>query len=301
MAINSIGTSSYYAPAVSEMWNRSPVQSDASGQTVTKTTPPTPPPSMFSGVDIDQSGGLDQSEFETMLSQISENSDDSVDAEQLFASYDSDADGILSETEVTSFLDANKPAPPPPPGPDLTDIYADADEDGNGTIDSEETQTLVDMINNATGQELSTDDLLTAYDEDGDGVLNQDETITALEDNQPDMAAALTSTEIVSQLFDIFQATDADSDGTISVEEAETLVTMINNAITEGLTVENLIQAFDNDADGSLSGVETVTALAGDTLAKIPDPQQLKAGVSHYLNMKDLLDNAASNTVNAEG
>ncbi len=298
MAISNIGVGNHYVHASSDLRSPSSDTTETEQQTTkTSTQAPPPPPSMFSGIDLDQSGGIDQSEFETMLSKIAESSDETFDAEELFASYDSDEDGILSEEEVNSFLEDNDLIPKAPGKPDLSDIYAETDSDGNGTIDSDEAQSLATMINEATDQELSGQDLISSYDEDGDGVLNETETITALEDNQPQM----TSADVVSGLFDILNAIDTDDDDIISGEEAATLVSMINNAISEGLTVENLVQAFDGDSDGILKSTEMLTALTGGLQDVTPEEVPENSGVSHYLNMQELRNSRDQSTLSTAG
>ena len=298
MAISNIGVGNHYVHASSDLRSPSSDTTETEQQTTTTSTQTPPPaPSMFSGIDLDQSGGIDQSEFETMLSKIAESSDETFDAEELFASYDSDEDGILSEEEVNSFLEDNDLLPKPPGKPDLSDIYADADSDGNGTIDSDEAQSLATMINQLTDQELSGDDLISKYDEDGDGVLSETESIAALEDNQPQM----TSADVVSGLFDILNAIDTDDDDIISSEEAATLVSMINNAISEGLTVENLVEAFDGDSDGILKSTEMLTALTGGLQDATPEEVPKNSGVNHYLNMQELRNNPDQSTLSTAG
>jgi hypothetical protein len=71
---------------------------------------------IFSKTDTDGSGGLDQTEFQTLTDIISEATGEDVDVEELFATYDEDGDGVLSEEEATAAMEANRPQGPPPGG-----------------------------------------------------------------------------------------------------------------------------------------------------------------------------------------
>lgn len=95
--------------------------------------PPPPPPGgmnggmpgdvsqFFTDMDEDESGGIDETEAETLAELISNGADESIDVETLFATYDEDEDGILNESEVQNAMEANRPQGPPPPPPPPAD------------------------------------------------------------------------------------------------------------------------------------------------------------------------------------
>lgn len=159
------------------------------------------PAEMFNKIDEDGSGGLDQTEFSDLAAKVGEMTGKDVDAEDLFAQYDADGDGQLSEEETQTFMDDNRPEGPPPggmmggmgavqgPPPDLSQVFSDADEDEDGSLDADEAEGIAEMISNATDEEISADELIAAYDEDGDGTLSEDETLAALEANRPEGAS----------------------------------------------------------------------------------------------------------------
>jgi Ca2+-binding EF-hand superfamily protein len=71
-----------------------------------------------------------------------------------------------------------------PAGP--SELFSDADEDEDGSLDETEAQTLAEMISQATDEEVDVEQLFATYDEDGDGVLSEEETRAALEANRPE-------------------------------------------------------------------------------------------------------------------
>ncbi len=79
------------------------------------------PGRMFSKVDKNGDGGLDQSEFQTVADKIRSMTSESMDVEEIFSTYDTDQDGVLSQEEAKSAMEAHKPSGPPfggmvPPG-----------------------------------------------------------------------------------------------------------------------------------------------------------------------------------------
>jgi Ca2+-binding EF-hand superfamily protein len=157
------------------------------------------PSEMFNKVDQDGSGGLDQTEFQTLSDKIGEATGGEVDVVELFGTYDEDGDGVLSETETQAVMEAHRPSGPPPgggmmggmggmqgPPPAPAEMFSDADEDDDGSLSETEAEGLAEMISNATGEEMDVEQLFAAYDEDEDGLLSEEETQTALEANRPE-------------------------------------------------------------------------------------------------------------------
>ena len=140
---------------------------------------------MFAKVDTDGSGGVDQAELSTMLSDISEKTGTSVgDAKELFTKMDSNGDGSLSSDELDTGMKALMP--PPPSTMEFAqsrgmggsegsqdDLFAKVDTDGDGTVSKDELQVLTDKIKSDTGQDVSQD--FSKLDTDGDGKLSHAE------------------------------------------------------------------------------------------------------------------------------
>ncbi len=193
MTIGGIGSTSYYTGQMLSMSNRSGAMAQKGGMGKGPD-----PAEMFSKTDKDDSGGLDQTEFQTLADKIGEATGEEVDVEELFATYDQDGDGELSESETQSVMEDYRPEGPPPPpsggmmggmagmGGDMSSFFSDADEDEDGSVDETEAQTLADIISQSTGEEMDVETLLADYDEDEDGVLSQTEVETAMEANRPE-------------------------------------------------------------------------------------------------------------------
>lgn len=140
---------------------------------------------MFAKVDTDSSGGVDQTELGTMLTDISEKTGVSLgDAKELFTQMDSNSDGSLSSDELDAGMKALMPPPPSTmefaqsrgmggSGGSQDDLFAKVDTDGDGSVSQDELTVLTDKIKSDTGQDVSQD--FSKLDTDGNGSLSQAE------------------------------------------------------------------------------------------------------------------------------
>lgn len=218
-------------------------------------------------LDADSSGSLESGEIEDLAEKISQATGVSTDLTEFMTTYDTDGNESLSQDEAVAALEANAPQGPPPGGMGgmggsmEEDLVSSADSDGDGTIDSEEAEALVDFINTATGSSLSVEDFMSDSDTDGTEGLSTEEAVAGLEANRPQgpppggmggMGGSMES--------DLVSSADSDSDGTISTEEAESLVDFINTATGSSLSVEDFMSASDSDGE---NGVTLEEAVAG--------------------------------------
>lgn len=241
---------------------------------------------LVSQLDADSSGSLDTTdEIQSLADAINRASGVSNELNDFLSTYDTNEDGSLSEEEAVSALEANPPQGPPPPppggmgGPNESDMVNAADTNEDGIIDEDEAASLVEIINNATGSDLSVEDFLNDYETDDVAGLSTDEAIAAMEANRPEgppppggMGSSFEE-ELVSSL-------DESGDGAISAEEAAGLVDFINNATGSSLTAEDFVSDYDSDGDGVFSTEEAVAAMEENRPDGAPPPPPEDQGMT---------------------
>lgn len=161
------------------------------------------PEEKFNEIDADGDGSVSATELETLTSEISERSGQSITATDMLDEYDSDSSGGLSQSEMDSMAQSimeqfgppqgggggngdfqqamtsysenmgssdisgmlnslgSKPAPP---------SFNQVDEDADGVVSESELSTLMDEMSEVSGTELDAEELLAEFDEDGDGL-----------------------------------------------------------------------------------------------------------------------------------
>ena len=279
MTISSIGSSQNYIGQMMATM-RSRTTSTTGEQTAAKEKPNLA--ELFTKLDTNGSSRLESAEVQTLTEKISEATGVSVDLAEFLTTYDADGNGSLNQEEAVTALEANRPQGPPPPsmgqagqagqagGPE-SEMVSSADANGDGIISIEEAEGLVSIINQATGSTLTAEDFTTSGDADEDGSFSTEEAVAAMEANRPQgppppmgkMGGA--ESEMVS-------SADANGDGIISAEEAEGLVSIINQATGSTLTAEDFTTSGDADEDGSFSTEEAVAAMEANRPQGPPPP-----------------------------
>ncbi|MFM2253574.1 MAG: hypothetical protein RJB68_1911 [Pseudomonadota bacterium] len=139
---------------------------------------------MFAKVDTDSSGGVDQTELSSMLSDVASKTGASLgDSQELFTKMDSNADCSLSSDELDKGM---KDLMPPPSTMDFAqsrgmggshgsqdDLFSKVDTDSDGVVSQDELQVLTDKIKSESGQDVNQD--FSLLDADGSGSLSQAE------------------------------------------------------------------------------------------------------------------------------
>lgn len=238
---------------------------------------------MFAKVDADGSGGVDQTELGTMLSDISEKTGASLgDAKELFTQMDSNSDGSLSSDE----LDAGMKALMQPPastmefaqsrgmggsGGSQDDLFAKVDTDGDGSVSQDELRVLTDKIKEDTGQDVSQD--FAKLDTDGDGQLTQTEFEAGRppEDAQraqggdgpkgPPPAGGPGGAQGASSSDTTYDALDTNRDGTVS--EVERMVGELKEAIAS--------LSSNRDASSTTATNQQIAELAQKIYAQVAE------------------------------
>jgi len=170
--------------------------------------PPKPPGGgrlaqrLLSEFDTDNSGSVDSTELQNLLSDVSQKTGVSISsstASDLLSTSDSNGDGSLSASELSTAL---KSVLPPPPS--TLDFVQSRSNSGSNTAPP-----------TATGQ--AGDDLFSQLDTNGDSSVSQDELQSLLDQmasDQGNSSSALNAADVISQL-------DTNGDGSLSASELE--------------------------------------------------------------------------------
>ena len=269
---------------------------------------------MFTKLDADNSGSLNETEVQTLTEKISEATGVSADLSEFMATYDTDGVEGLSEDETTAALEANRPQGPPPGGmggmggmgggPDETDMVSSADTNGDGVIDADEAESLVEIINNATGSSMTAEEFISDNAEEGSSTLTLEEAVAGMEANRPEgppsgMANATGAQGAMQggpDFSQMFSEIDASQDGSLSGDEIDSLVGTISGATGATMEASDLLSSYDADGDGSLSEDETATVLEANRPAGPQPPSgsgdgedaATTAAIENYLKMAAL-------------
>ena len=189
---------------------------------------------LFSQVDSDGSGSVSTTELQTLLENMSGNTDStasSSEAEALFKQLDSDSDGSLSSSEFdagrpsnqdqasssTSTASANRP-PPPPGGPGGPGRGGSASDSSSQTYDP--------------------------LDTNEDGVVSLEERLAASSSGSSEASAS-------DPLQALFDTLDSNQDGSISASETDEFVTQLSAQL------DSLNRSEASADSGSASGSGT--------------------------------------------
>lgn len=151
-------------------------------------------PSLTSLMDLDEDKTLSADELSNFAAEVNSKTGNTLDLSSIMATYDSDGDGNLSESEqealnkdkaLEKLMASSRPrqmqmmdGPPP-------SFLSDIDQDGDGSLNSDELTQLLSMFNEATGSSLDLESTLQKYDMDGDGSLSRSEQTEMLKDMAP--------------------------------------------------------------------------------------------------------------------
>lgn len=230
------------------------------------------PAKMFAKVDADGSGGVDKSELQSLLDDVTQKTgvSNSTSTDELFSQIDSNGDGNLSQDELGEGMKSIMP--PPPSTMDFAqsrsgsgdDLFGKLDTDGSGAVSQEELQALLDKVASDHGTDSTSassgSDMFAKLDTDGNGSLSQAEFKAGRpQDGQgpqgaggmppPPPGGAMGSKDTGSTSYDPL---DTNEDGVVSAEERMA-------ATTSNDSLQALFKAIDTDGDSTISSTESET------------------------------------------
>jgi Ca2+-binding EF-hand superfamily protein len=148
-----------------------------------------------------------------------------------------------------------------------TSAFQKADKDNNGTLDSGELQTFMELLSQASTPTADAGDLLAALDTSGDGTVDESEFAAGRETVQAMLN--LSAPPPPPTGTSPFDQVDADASGTLESAEIQTLLDGISKTTGNSYTARDFITALDSNSDGVLSrsefdsGREKAEALLG--------------------------------------
>lgn len=198
------------------------------------------------------------------------------------------------------------------PKKDSSQFFNEIDTDGNGSIGETELTSMAENFAAMTGETISVDGAITTYDTDGDGELSQEEMKIFMDENvppPPDMAEGMSGQDDFSmsalmnmmgniqnteeeESDDFFSRIDTDGDGGISQSELTTLVEDFTEKTGETIAIDDdTIATYDTDGDGQLSAEELKAFMDENA----PPPPEMTSA------MPDMTDFATSTLMNMVG
>ncbi len=233
------------------------------------------PADMFNKVDSDGSGGVSQSELETLVEDLSGKTGNEIDTADALSTYDTDGDGELGEAELRSFMEANMKPPQGMMGMGRGrgpgGFFDEMDSDSSSGISQSELDTWAEAMSEKTGNSIDTTDAVSAYDTDGDGELSNDELKSFMDASgikpppppppPPRSEGMMNGFGSVGESSSttaesILSAYDSDDDGSLNIDELEEYLE--NN--DESSIVQMMLQAISAYSMnfGSFNGYSSV-------------------------------------------
>ena len=260
---------------------------------------------LFTRVDADSSGGVDQTELQSLFNNIGTKTGTTLAADKLFSTMDSNSDGSLSGDELA--VGMKDVAPPPPSTMDFAqtrnsrtdDMFSKVDANSDGSVDEAEMTAFTDKIKSVTGHDSLTS--LAKLDSDSDGKLTKAEFdagkpsaagaggVAGASDvagadapppaGGPDVAPASAPASATDS--STYDALDTNKDGTVS--ELERLA----GALKE------FVSASESASESVSESVSKASSTASDAILKLAKLvyEQISSGVSS--NSSGTLDVAA--------
>lgn len=228
---------------------------------------------MFAKTDADGNGSVDQTELQTMLTDMAQKSGSTVsstDSEKLFSQMDSNADGKLSSEELAQGMQSI--LPPPPSTMDFAqsrssessqgsaddNLFSKIDADGNGSISKTEFDAghttkahggggahsggMHPPSSSGTGGTSASSS--TSYDPLD---TNQDGTVS--------VAERLAGSSQSDPVQDLFKAVDTDGDGKISSSESDAFVKQLTDQVS-ALAQSGDTNATDKNSQSKQQGFD---------------------------------------------
>jgi Ca2+-binding EF-hand superfamily protein len=215
--------------------------------------------------------------------------------EELFASLDTDGDGSVSSTELSTALSSSESSGDKGLSGILVSLsqnFSKLDSDSSSGLSLDELEAGTQPPTDGPGDSQMVDDLLASLDTNGDGSVSSDELSTA-------MSSAGSTTDSSK----VFSALDTNKDGTISSDELAAAMApppppppVQDSSSTSS---DALFSALDSDGNGSISASELSSAMSNDSSSSSDSSTQSETSAAlskliASINREYQLDNSQS-------
>jgi Ca2+-binding EF-hand superfamily protein len=209
------------------------------------------PADMFKKLDADGSGGISESELETLAQKISKDTGQTIDTKKAISTYDADGNGELSSEEMSAFMQATMqqgmgmmgmPGGPGKGG----DLFTALDSDGSGGVSQSELDTWATNMSSETGKTLDTSKAISTYDKDGNGELSSTELNSFLDASgikPPHGTKPSHDTSSTTTANSVLSKYDTNGDGVLSASELQAYLDDISSTDSSSSSSLNSIVA----------------------------------------------------------
>jgi Ca2+-binding EF-hand superfamily protein len=193
--------------------------------------PPPPPKKEFSEVDANSDGSISQDELSAILGQNASGTSPAgaPSAADIFSKIDTDENSSISSDEWDTFQqNIQQMAPPPPPNMDFSSV----DTDGDGSISKTELSSAMPKKTDSASGKSSDDDkdstLFSDIDTNGDGKISSAEwaafqqkmqLMQGVGQSQDAQDGQQAATALKNMISKIYKSADTNGDGQISQAE----------------------------------------------------------------------------------
>lgn len=198
------------------------------------------PADMFKKLDADGSGGISESELETLAQKISKDTGQTIDTKKAISTYDADGNGELSSEEMSAFMQATMQQGMemmgmhggPGKGGGPGDLFKALDTDSSNGVSQSELDEWATNMSAETGKTLDTSKAISAYDTDGNGELSSTEFKSFLDASgikpppPPESSESNASTTTANSVLSKY---DTNGDGVLSASELQAYLDDINS------------------------------------------------------------------------
>jgi Ca2+-binding EF-hand superfamily protein len=235
------------------------------------------PAEMFKKLDADSSGGISESELETLAQKISKDTGQTIDTKKTISTYDTDGNGELSSQEMSAFMQATmqqgmgmmRMSGGPGKGEGPGNLFKALDADSSNGVSQSELDEWATNMSSETGKTLDTSKAISTYDTDGNGELSSTEFKSFLDASgikPPPPPESSESTASTTKANSVISKYDTNGDGVLSASELQAYLddnsssstSSLNSIIAKALSayasnqatnLQNLFQSITGSTD----------------------------------------------------